>query len=258
EKFAISRLIGAPPGYVGYEEGGQLTEKVRRKPYSVILLDEIEKAHPDVFNTLLQILDDGHITDSLGRKIDFRNTIIIMTSNIGARQLKDFGGGVGFGTTSKNAQADAHAKSVIEGALKKSFAPEFLNRIDDVIVFNALEKEDIHSIIDIELDKLLQRIADLGYTLHLSDKAKDYIAEKGFDKKYGARPLKRAIQKYIEDALAEEIVNSKLSEGDTIAMDLDEAKGALTIKIKKGKKKPEIRTETETTPEISSETTSES
>jgi len=258
EKFAISRLIGAPPGYVGYEEGGQLTEKVRRKPYSVILLDEIEKAHPDVFNTLLQILDDGHITDSLGRKIDFRNTIIIMTSNIGARQLKDFGGGVGFGTTSKNAQADAHAKSVIEGALKKSFAPEFLNRIDDVIVFNALEKEDIHSIIDIELDKLLQRIADLGYTLHLSDKAKDYIAEKGFDKKYGARPLKRAIQKYIEDALAEEIVNSKLSEGDTIAMDLDEAKSALTIKIKKGKKKPEIRTETETTPEISSETTSES
>ncbi|MDB2571601.1 ATP-dependent Clp protease ATP-binding subunit [Polaribacter sp.] len=258
EKFAISRLIGAPPGYVGYEEGGQLTEKVRRKPYSVILLDEIEKAHPDVFNTLLQILDDGHITDSLGRKIDFRNTIIIMTSNIGARQLKDFGGGVGFGTTSKNAQADAHAKSVIEGALKKSFAPEFLNRIDDVIVFNALEKEDIHFIIDIELDKLLQRIADLGYTLHLSDKAKDYIAEKGFDKKYGARPLKRAIQKYIEDALAEEIVNSKLSEGDTIAMDLDEAKGALTIKIKKGKKKAEIRTETETTPEISSETTSES
>ena len=252
EKFAITRLIGAPPGYVGYEEGGQLTEKVRRKPYSVILLDEIEKAHPDVFNMLLQILDDGHITDSLGRKIDFRNTIIIMTSNIGARQLKDFGGGVGFGTSSKTAQADAHAKSVIEGALKKSFAPEFLNRIDDVIVFNALEKEDIHLIIDIELDKLLQRIADLGYTLHLSDKAKDYIAEKGFDKKYGARPLKRAIQKYIEDALAEEIVNSKLSEGDTIAMDLDEVKSELTIKIKKGKKKPEIRTEAE------SKTTSES
>ena len=253
EKFAISRLIGAPPGYVGYEEGGQLTEKVRRKPYSVILLDEIEKAHPDVFNTLLQILDDGHITDSLGRKIDFRNTIIIMTSNIGARQLKDFGGGVGFGTSSKTAQADAYAKSVIEGALKKSFAPEFLNRIDDVIVFNALEKEDIHSIIDIELDKLLQRISDLGYTLHLSDKAKDYIAEKGFDKKYGARPLKRAIQKYIEDALAEEIVNSKLSEGDTITMDLDKAKSTLTIKIKKGKKKPEIRTETETSPEVTSE-----
>ena len=245
EKFAISRLIGAPPGYVGYEEGGQLTEKVRRKPYAVILLDEIEKAHPDVFNMLLQILDDGHITDSLGRKIDFRNTIIIMTSNIGSRQLKDFGGGVGFGTSSKTAQADAHAKSVIEGALKKSFAPEFLNRIDDVIVFNALEKVDIHAIIDIELSKLLNRISDLGYTLNLSEKAKEYIAEKGFDKKYGARPLKRAIQKYIEDALSEEIVNSKLSEGDTITMELDEKEDKLTISIKKEKKKPEIRTETE-------------
>ena len=245
EKFAISRLIGAPPGYVGYEEGGQLTEKVRRKPYSVVLLDEIEKAHPDVFNMLLQILDDGYITDSLGRKIDFRNTIIIMTSNIGARQLKDFGGGVGFGTTAKAAQADEHAKSVIESALKKSFAPEFLNRIDDVIIFNALEREDIHSIIDIELDKLLKRILDLGYTLTLSDKAKDYIAEKGFDKKYGARPLKRAIQKYIEDALAEEIVNSNLAEGDSIEMDLDEANDKLTIKITKGEKKPETRTEPE-------------
>jgi len=243
EKFAISRLIGAPPGYVGYEEGGQLTEKVRRKPYSVILLDEIEKAHPDVFNMLLQILDDGHITDSLGRKIDFRNTIIIMTSNIGARQLKDFGGGVGFGTSSKAAQADEYAKGIIEGALKKSFAPEFLNRIDDVIVFNALEREDIHSIIDIELDKLLNRILDLGYTLNLSDKAKDYIADKGFDKKYGARPLKRAIQKYIEDALAEEIVNSNLTEGDVIAMDLDEEKNELTINIVKGEKKKETRTE---------------
>lgn len=243
EKFAISRLIGAPPGYVGYEEGGQLTEKVRRKPYSVVLLDEIEKAHPDVFNMLLQILDDGHITDSLGRKIDFRNTIIIMTSNIGARQLKDFGSGVGFGTSAKKEQAEQHAKSIIEGALKKSFAPEFLNRIDDVIVFNALEREDIHSIIDIELDKLLNRIADLGYTLKLSPAAKDYIADKGFDKKYGARPLKRAIQKYIEDALAEEIVNSKLSEGDTIHMDLDEKKNELKIKIKKGKKPEETRTE---------------
>jgi len=246
EKFAISRLVGAPPGYVGYEEGGQLTEKVRRKPYAVILLDEIEKAHPDVFNMLLQVLDDGYITDSLGRSIDFRNTIIIMTSNIGARQLKDFGGGVGFGTSSKKEQADAHAKSVIEDALKKSFAPEFLNRIDDVIVFNALEREDIHSIIDIELEKLLSRIADLGYTLQLSEKAKDYIADKGFDKKYGARPLKRAIQKYIEDALSEEIVNSKLSEGDTITMDLNKAESKLTIKIKKGKKNLEKRTEVET------------
>ena len=242
EKFAISRLIGAPPGYVGYEEGGQLTEKVRRKPYAVVLLDEIEKAHPDVFNILLQILDDGYITDSLGRKIDFRNTIIIMTSNIGARQIKDFGGGVGFGTSSKTAQADAYEKSVIEGALKKSFAPEFLNRIDDVIIFNALEREDLHAIIDIELDKLLKRISDLGYTLRLSKKAKDYIADKGFDKKYGARPLNRAIQKYIEDALAEEIVNSKLSEGDTISMDLNEKENKLTIKIKKGKKKLETKT----------------
>ncbi len=233
EKFAISRLVGAPPGYVGYEEGGQLTEKVRRKPYSVILLDEVEKAHPDVFNMLLQVLDDGYLTDSLGRKIDFRNSIIIMTSNIGSRKLKDFGQGVGFGTAAMKAQEDTHQKSVIEGALKKAFAPEFLNRIDDVVVFNPLEREDIHKIIDIELRKLFARIKDIGYDLKLSDKAKDYIAEKGFDKQYGARPLKRAIQKYIEDALAEEIVNSKLQEGDTITMDLDEKTEELTIKIKK-------------------------
>ena len=237
EKFSVSRLIGAPPGYVGYEEGGQLTEKVRRKPYAVVLLDEIEKAHPDVFNMLLQILDEGFITDSLGRKIDFRNTVIIMTSNIGARQLKDFGGGVGFGTSSKEAQADSHAKGIIENALKKSFAPEFINRIDDVIIFNTLEREHIHQIINIELKKLLSRISDLGYTLKLSDKAKDYIADKGFDKNYGARPLKRAIQKYIEDALAEEIVNSKLSEGDVIVMDLDDKTNQLTVVIKKNKEK---------------------
>lgn len=241
EKFAISRLVGAPPGYVGYEEGGQLTEKVRRKPYSVILLDEVEKAHPDVFNMLLQVLDDGFLTDSLGRKIDFRNTIIIMTSNIGARQLKDFGQGVGFGTAAKKAQADTHQKSVIENALKKAFAPEFLNRIDDVVVFNALEREDIHKIIDIELNKLYERIKDIGYDLNLSDKAKDYIADKGFDKQYGARPLKRAIQKYIEDTLAEEIVNSKLEEGDSIFMDLDEKKEELTIKIKKLKNHPKLK-----------------
>ncbi len=236
EKFTISRLVGAPPGYVGYEEGGQLTEKVRRKPYSVILLDEVEKAHPDVFNMLLQVLDDGFLTDSLGRKIDFRNTIIIMTSNIGARQLKDFGQGVGFGTAAKKSQADSYQKGVIENALKKAFAPEFLNRIDDVIVFNPLEREDIHKIIDIELAKLYARIKGIGYELNLTDKAKDYIAEKGFDKQYGARPLKRAIQKYIEDALAEEIVNSKLEEGDTIFMDLDKKKEELTIKIKKAAK----------------------
>ena len=236
EKFAISRLVGAPPGYVGYEEGGQLTEKVRRKPYSVILLDEVEKAHPDVFNMMLQVLDDGFLTDSLGRKIDFRNTIIIMTSNIGARQIKDFGQGVGFGTAAKKSQADSHQKSVIENALKKAFAPEFLNRIDDVMVFNPLEREHIHQIIDIELKKLYDRIRDIGYELKLSDKAKDYISDKGFDKEYGARPLKRAIQKYIEDALAEEIVNSKLEEGDSIEMDLDKKGDSLTINITKANK----------------------
>jgi len=239
EKFAISRLIGAPPGYVGYEEGGQLTEKIRRKPYAVILLDEIEKAHPDVFNMLLQVLDDGYLTDSLGRTIDFRNTIIIMTSNIGARKLKDFGQGVGFGTAARESQAEANAKGVIENALKKAFAPEFLNRVDDVMVFNPLEKEDIHKIIDIELAMLFTRIIDLGYSLKLTKKAKDYIADKGFDKAYGARPLKRAIQKYIEDALAEEIINSKLQEGDSIIMDLDEKSNELTIKIKKQKKTTE-------------------
>ncbi|MCF6307780.1 MAG: ATP-dependent Clp protease ATP-binding subunit [Flavobacteriaceae bacterium] len=237
EKFAISRLVGAPPGYVGYEEGGQLTEKVRRKPYAIILLDEIEKAHPDVFNMMLQVLDDGFLTDSLGRKIDFRNTIIIMTSNIGSRQLKDFGQGVGFGTSAKTTQADAHSKSVIENALKKTFAPEFLNRIDDVIVFNSLDRDDIHKIIDIELSKLYNRIDGLGYHLKLSTAAKDYIADKGFDKQYGARPLKRAIQKYIEDTLAEEIINTKLKEGDSISMDLDKNKNELTIKIIKKKKK---------------------
>jgi len=236
EKFTISRLVGAPPGYVGYEEGGQLTEKVRRKPYSVILLDEVEKAHPDVFNMLLQVLDDGYLTDSLGRRIDFRNTIIIMTSNIGARQLKDFGQGVGFGTQAKKDQADSHQKSVIENALKKAFAPEFLNRIDDVIVFNPLEREHIHKIIDIELNKLFQRISEIGYELSLTERAKDYIADKGFDKQYGARPLKRAIQKYIEDALAEEIVNAKLEEGDRISMDLNKKKDTLVIKIEKAKK----------------------
>ncbi|WP_298553549.1 ATP-dependent Clp protease ATP-binding subunit [uncultured Algibacter sp.] len=239
EKFAISRLIGAPPGYVGYEEGGQLTEKVRRKPYAVILLDEIEKAHPDVFNMLLQVLDDGYLTDSLGRKIDFRNTIIIMTSNIGARKLKDFGTGIGFGTSSQKAQEDANARSVIENALKKSFAPEFLNRIDDVVVFNALEKEDINKIIDIELEKLLTRITGLGYNLTLTDSAKDYIAEKGFDKQYGARPLKRAIQKYVEDALAEEIVASHLQEGDNIKIDLDKKTDELSISIEKAEKPTE-------------------
>ncbi|MBS9774651.1 MAG: ATP-dependent Clp protease ATP-binding subunit [Tenacibaculum sp.] len=240
EKFAVSRLIGAPPGYVGYEEGGQLTEKIRRKPYSVVLLDEIEKAHPDVFNMLLQILDDGYVTDSLGRKIDFRNTIIIMTSNIGVRKLKDFGLGVGFGTSYKKENENEHSKSIIKDALKKAFAPEFLNRIDDIIIFNSLEKEHINSIIDIELEKLLNRINNLGYTLKLSDKAKEYIIDKGFDKQYGARPLKRAIQEHIENALAEEIINSKLEEGDTIFMDLNEDTKTLFLEIKKKKILKEI------------------
>ncbi|SHG14435.1 ATP-dependent Clp protease ATP-binding subunit ClpC [Flavobacterium segetis] len=233
EKFAISRLIGAPPGYVGYEEGGQLTEKVRRKPYCVVLLDEIEKAHPDVFNMLLQVLDDGYLTDSLGRKIDFKNTIIIMTSNVGARQLKDFGQGVGFGTAAKVAQADDNSKSIIENALKKTFAPEFLNRIDDVIVFNALEKEHIDLIIEIELKKLYARVAELGYQLNLSHKAKAFIADKGFDRQFGARPLKRAIQKYVEDALAEEIITSKIGSGDEIYMDIEEGAQELTVQVHK-------------------------
>ncbi len=233
EKFSISRLVGAPPGYVGYEEGGQLTEKVRRKPYCVVLLDEIEKAHPDVFNMMLQVLDDGFLTDSLGRKIDFRNTIIIMTSNIGARQLKDFGQGVGFGTAAKLAQAEEHSKSIIENALKKAFAPEFLNRIDDVIVFKALEKEHIDQIINIELEKLYARIKDLGYNLKLSEKAIGFIAEKGFDKQFGARPLRRAIQKYVEDALAEKIITSQIAEGDEIFMEFEEGAEELTVSINK-------------------------
>ena len=238
EKFAISRLIGAPPGYVGYEEGGQLTEKVRRKPYSIVLLDEIEKAHPDVFNLLLQALDDGQLTDSLGRKVDFKNTVIIMTSNIGTRQLKDFGSGVGFQTSAKVSGKDDHAKGVITNALKKSFSPEFLNRIDDVILFNSLKQEDIFKIIDLELIKLFKRVNELGYTIELSDKAKDFIARKGFDSEYGARPLKRAIQKYLEDLLAEEIINSKLKEGDTIFIDFNEETTEITIKIDSAK--PEI------------------
>jgi ATP-dependent Clp protease ATP-binding subunit ClpC len=237
EKFAVSRLVGAPPGYVGYEEGGQLTEKVRRKPYSIVLLDEVEKAHPDVFNILLQALDDGQLTDSLGRKINFKNTIIIMTSNIGARQLKDFGQGVGFSTSAKKEGASEHEASVIQNALKKAFAPEFLNRIDDVIMFNHLSQENIHNIIDIELENLYKRIIDLGYQIKLTDAAKDFIAEKGYDSAYGARPLKRAIQKYLEDPLAEEIIQSKLSEGDIINVDLHENKEELIINVTKGKKK---------------------
>jgi ATP-dependent Clp protease ATP-binding subunit ClpC len=237
EKFAVSRLIGAPPGYVGYEEGGQLTEKVRRKPYSIILLDEIEKAHPDVFNLLLQALDDGKMTDSLGRNIDFKNTIIIMTSNIGARQLQDFGTGVGFGTKNRTENDQNNTKSVIQNALKKSFAPEFLNRIDDVVIFNSLNKDDIVKIIDIELDKLFKRINSLGFKVELTKKAKMFVADKGYDEKYGARPLNRAIQKYIEDPLAEEIIQKNVKEGDLIKIDLDSKKEKILVNVESKKKK---------------------
>ncbi|MCG9910233.1 MAG: ATP-dependent Clp protease ATP-binding subunit [Flavobacteriales bacterium] len=238
EKFSVSRLIGAPPGYVGYEEGGQLTEKVRRKPYSVVLLDEIEKAHPDVFNLLLQALDDGQLTDSLGRKIDFKNAVIIMTSNIGSRDLKEFGTGVGFKTGAKEAQTDTLSKGVIQNALKKAFAPEFLNRIDDIIMFNSLSKEDIFQIIDIEMEGFIKRLEANGYKLKIDKPAKDFIAEKGFDANFGARPLKRAIQKYLEDPLAEEIINSNLEEGDTINVTYDKTKDEIKIKVSKprGKK----------------------
>lgn len=236
EKFSISRLVGAPPGYVGYEEGGQLTEKVRRKPYSIILLDEIEKAHPDVFNLLLQALDDGHMTDGLGRKIDFKNTIIIMTSNIGARQLQDFGTGVGFGTAARSASVEDDQKGVIQNALRKAFSPEFLNRVDDMIIFKSLTRENIHKIIDIELSYLYKRIDNLGYKIELSNKAKDFIVDKGYDDKFGARPLKRAIQKYIEDPLAEQIINASIKEGDVIKLTLNKAKDGLDAIVEKDKK----------------------
>jgi ATP-dependent Clp protease ATP-binding subunit ClpC len=231
EKFAVSRLIGAPPGYVGYEEGGQLTEKIRRRPYSIVLLDEIEKAHPDVFHLLLQVLDDGMLTDSFGRRVDFKNTIVIMTSNIGSRQLKDFGQGVGFSTSAKQASSSEYARGVIENALKKSFAPEFLNRIDDVIIFESLEREDIHKIIDIELKQLYDRIKNMGYHIVITPEAKDYIAEKGWDSQFGARPLKRAIQKYVEDTLAEEIIKTKLLESDIITVDYDKEKEEVFVKV---------------------------
>ncbi len=237
EKFAISRLIGAPPGYVGYEEGGQLSEKVRRRPYSVILLDEVEKAHPDVFNMLLQVLDDGFLTDSLGRKINFQNTIIIMTSNIGARQVKDFGTGVGFETSNLKSQAVDIEKNVIQSALKKTFAPEFLNRIDDIVIFNSLEKQDIDKIVEIELKELILRIKKLGYEVSLTPEAKSFISEKGFDKKNGARPLKRSIQKYIEDLLADQIVNNKIVEGDIIKIFHQKGDEFLSIKTNSAEKK---------------------
>ncbi len=238
EKFAVSRLIGAPPGYVGYEEGGQLTEKVRRKPYSIILLDEIEKAHPDVFNVLLQVLDDGQLTDGLGRKVDFKNTIIIMTSNIGTRQLKDFGTGVGFNTAAREAERASLERSVIDKEMKKKFAPEFLNRIDDVIFFNSLQREDIHKIIEIELKGLFKRVRNMGFGIDIDEKAKDFILRKGWDEQYGARPLKRAIQHYIEDDLADEIIKADILPGDTIHITAlegsDTQTEGLTFNIEKG------------------------
>jgi ATP-dependent Clp protease ATP-binding subunit ClpC len=235
EKFSVSRLVGAPPGYVGYEEGGQLTEKVRRKPYSVVLLDEIEKAHPDVFNILLQVLDDGILTDGLGRRVDFRNTIIIMTSNIGVRDLKDFGSGIGFASSSKRESDEEHMKSTIQNALKRAFSPEFLNRLDDLIVFNSLQREHIHKIIDLTLRKLFDRIIQLGYNVELTDKAKDFLAEKGYDHQFGARPLNRAIQKYLEDPVAEEILKGEVEEGGTVLAEYDGKGDQLTIKVKKTK-----------------------
>ena len=231
EKFAVSRLVGAPPGYVGYEEGGQLSEKVRRRPYSVILLDEVEKAHPDIFNMLLQVLDDGFLTDSLGRKVDFQNTIIIMTSNIGARQVKDFGSGLGFETASQKSQSSEIEKGVIQKELKRTFSPEFLNRIDDIVIFNALEPKDIRLIVDIELIKLIERVQKLGYEISVTDSAKDFIAEKGYDSKFGARPLNRAIQKHVEDLIAENVVNNTLKEKDKIIIDKNEKEDALKLKI---------------------------
>ncbi len=240
EKFSVSRLVGAPPGYIGYEEGGQLTEKVRRRPYSVVLFDELEKAHPDVFHILLQVLDEGQLTDSLGRKVDFKNTIVIMTSNIGTRQLKDFGAGIGFASASKQGSGNEQMRSIIQKALKQAFAPEFLNRIDDVIIFNQLTREGIHKIIDIELKGIYRRIHELGYEVNITEKARDFIAEKGYDLQFGARPLKRAIQKYLEDAMAEVIIKSELQEGDTLLADYNPETEEIFIKLnpkKNGKNK---------------------
>lgn len=239
EKFTVSRLIGAPPGYVGYEEGGQLTEKVRRKPYSVILLDEIEKAHPDIYNILLQVLDDGQLTDGLGRKVDFKNSLIIMTSNIGVRQLKDFGEGVGFATAARMQNADENNKAVIEKALKRTFSPEFLNRIDDIVIFNSLSKEHIFEIIDILMKGVMKRLNNMGFSLQITTEAKEFIAEKGYDVQFGARPLHRAIQKYLEDSLAEEILNMNVKQGDILVADLD--KENQKIKFEFGKKEKEAK-----------------
>lgn len=243
EKFSLTRLIGAPPGYVGYEEGGQLTEKVRRKPYSVVLLDEIEKAHPDIFNILLQVLDDGQLTDGLGRRVDFKNTIIIMTSNIGARQLKDFGDGVGFSTSARAANSEENSRSVIEKALKRTFSPEFLNRIDDVVIFNSLTEEDIDLIINIIMKDVLKRLSSLGFELELAEPVRKFIAEKGYDVQFGARPLHRAIQKYLEDPLAEEILNHNIKEGDHVIAEMDDENQKIKFVVTSSNKKAEKKEE---------------
>ena len=243
EKFSVSRLVGAPPGYVGYEEGGQLTEKVRRKPYSVVLLDEIEKAHPDVFHILLQVLDEGQLTDSLGRRIDFKNTIVILTSNIGTRQISEFGHGIGFDTQNKKATRDEQTRSILQKALQKTFAPEFLNRIDDVIIFNSLGKEEINKIIDLELKGLYERVKSLGYQLKIASAARDYIAERGFDANFGARPLKRAIQKYLEDPMAELLIKAGPSDGDIINVGFNSDKSEIKMKIHKKKDSGEEKDE---------------
>ncbi|MEL7341066.1 MAG: AAA family ATPase, partial [Bacteroidota bacterium] len=257
EKFTVSRLVGAPPGYVGYEEGGQLTERVRRRPYSVVLLDEIEKAHPDIFNILLQVLDDGILTDGLGRRIDFKNTVIIMTSNIGVSQIQSFGAqGLGFETKARNEQADEMMRSTIEGAMKKAFRPEFLNRIDEVIIFNELEREHIMEIIDLQLKSVFARIEEKGFKIELTEVGKDYIADKGFDKKFGARPLQRAIQKYLEDPIADEILESDAAPGDTMVVDYDQKEDKITVAIKKVSKKKGGK-KAETKPETPSEETEE-
>jgi ATP-dependent Clp protease ATP-binding subunit ClpC len=232
EKHSVSKLIGAPPGYVGYEEGGQLTEKVRRKPFSVILLDEIEKAHPDVFNILLQVFDDGHLSDSLGRKVDFKNCLIIMTSNVGARKLQEFGSGVGFGTKAKMDKAEEAAEGVIQDSLKKAFSPEFLNRIDDVIVFKSLDKEDIKKIVELPIIEVIERVKEMGYNLSIDETLKEFLVEKGYDEKYGARPLNRAIQKYVEDPISEKVLENLLNIGDNIVISYDSKIEDVKVDIK--------------------------
>jgi ATP-dependent Clp protease ATP-binding subunit ClpC len=235
EKHSVSKLIGSPPGYVGYEDGGQLTEKVRRKPFSVILFDEIEKAHPDIFNVLLQVFDEGHLTDSLGRKIDFKNCLLIMTSNVGARKLQEFGTGVGFGTKSKLDNSEEISEGVIQDSLKKAFSPEFLNRLDDVIVFKSLGMEDIKRIVEIPLIEVIERVKEMGYILKIDETLKEYLVEKGYDEKYGARPLNRAIQKYVEDPISEKVLDGDVSLGDTITISYDSKVEDVKISVKKVK-----------------------